>query len=129
MNIQPDSLEFAWATGLFEGEGCIYVGSNGNGHLHRRLMVVSTDLDVLEKFARILDAGRIDAMKMSALGKKPRWCWISSRWDEVEPILTAILPALSARRREKAEELLANPPRTPSPGYPRRRKKPEMVAP
>lgn len=80
--------EFMWAVGLFEGEGCAGVhkaGTKKGAHVRDvRLVVVSTDLDVLEKFNRIIGYGKVVPMSnASSLGKKFQWQWKLSKQMEV----------------------------------------------
>ncbi len=59
-----DAGAAAWAAGLFEGEGCIYLKKHnrpGRGTHDRRLYVTSTDLDVLQRFRSIVACGAIYA--------------------------------------------------------------------
>ena len=49
--------DIAWASGVFEGEGCIHVYSD---HDHSvRLVVNMTDQDVVERLGRIFRVGQV----------------------------------------------------------------------
>ncbi len=89
--------EFAWAVGLFEGEGCIFPRRSCGGV---QLSVVMCDLDVLKRFARITGfseptacGGGINYERYaSRMGKAP----------QVREFLTKALPYLGERRACKA---------------------------
>ena len=93
------SNELAWAIGLFEGEGCIYLRKNKQ-QVH--LFVRMTDLDVLEKLQKLW-GGTVKACTPAKDPKhKKSWRWALYRRAEVKNILLQILPHLSARRSCKA---------------------------
>lgn len=106
----------AWAAGLFEGEGCINIAKNKpeSDNLFARLTMVTTDKDVLERFALIVEGGHINPVpwqyKPNRAGirvSKPQWRWKAGSEHDVETILTAFYPYLGERRRVKADEALA----------------------
>ena len=93
------SSELAWAIGLFEGEGCIYLRNN-KPQVH--LFVRMTDLDVLERL-QALWGGTIKSCTPSKNpNDKPVWRWALYKKEAVKNILIDILPHLSARRSCKA---------------------------
>jgi hypothetical protein len=108
------SEEIAWAAGLFEGEGCVYISKRLTvGKLERAtvsLVVSSTDLDVLERFFAVVNCGKILHESGSWSGKQPHWKdtyeWRTAKRDEVKELLYQFLPWLGSRRTEKAEEAL-----------------------
>lgn len=104
--LDADPLDIAWAAGLFEGEGCIRHAREKNG-TQRRLTLVSTDLDVIEKFAAITGGG---IRERSVTGNRQRaWVWQIDRWALVSKVLRSFYPHLCARRGAKALELLRDP--------------------
>jgi hypothetical protein len=98
--------EIAWAAGLFEGEGCIGLGGPWRPR-EVRLWVVSTDLDVLERFAAIAACGSITPKRDRASRRKPCWAWSCSARSDVQRVLSAFRPWLLQRRGERADEALA----------------------
>jgi hypothetical protein len=110
-----DAEDFAWACGLFEGEGSIrnHLDANSKRNV-RRLALGTTDLDVLERFQSIM-GGSILRTAHCRPGYKPVWRWQLTHWDDLEPLLRRMLPYLGIRRRAAAEALLANPPSRRSP--------------
>jgi hypothetical protein len=110
-----DESDFAWACGLFEGEGSITNHADENSRRNlRRLQLGTTDLDVLERFQTIM--GGTILKKPNKGVNRPIWRWQLTHWDDVEPLLRRMLPYLGIRRRAAAEALLANPPSRRSPG-------------
>jgi hypothetical protein len=104
--------DLTWATGLFEGEGCISLERAGTKKAswvrNVRLAVVSTDRDVLDRFHEIVSCGRITEMNgTSNLGTKQRWVWRLSRQEDVAALLNAMYPMLGNRRQEAARRVLA----------------------
>jgi hypothetical protein len=102
-------IQFAWAAGLFEGEGCISLSRSNKGDHVRdvRLTVVNTDLDVLERFQATIGRGSISEMNSkSNLGSKQRWQWRLSRQVDVALLLRRMMPFLGQRRAAKARAVL-----------------------
>jgi hypothetical protein len=111
-----EAEDFAWACGLFEGEGNIRNHMDANSRRNvRRLTVGTTDLDVLERFASVVGCGKIRGGRERTNNGKLMWRWECSHWDDTEPLLRRMLPHLGVRRRAAAEALLANPPSRRSP--------------
>ena len=103
-----EELEFAWAVGLFEGEGSIVVL---NGRDRRRLQLGSTDLDVVMRFHRIVGVGHVGGPYEKNVNWKPIYTWHAGAWNDVRDLLLRMLPMLGARRRAAAEAVLADPPK------------------
>lgn len=101
----PSREEIAWAAGLFEGEGCI---SQGRGILVLRLN--STDEETPLRFCRIVQGGTVYGpyrnTQRDGYARKPFWVWVGESVDALET-LRLIFPWLSARRRARAQELIA----------------------
>jgi hypothetical protein len=66
--------QVAWAAGLFEGEG-YFGGDPRNGHVYPHTALSSTDLDVLERFTKIIGVGKIRGPYKTIKGKKPIYRW------------------------------------------------------
>lgn len=90
-------MNLAWATGLFEGEGCIYRDPRSCSF---RLTINSTDEDVLRRFHKIVGVGKIIEGKHVERNKhhKPFWIWATHRRNEVYALLELMLPYLGERR-------------------------------
>lgn len=106
-----ETPEFMWAVGLYEGEGCaslerISSRTPPNDH-NTRLTVVSTDLDVLEKFNQIVACGYICSVKRaSSIGTKQQWHWRLARQADIAKLLSRMMPHLGQRRQIQAQKLL-----------------------
>jgi hypothetical protein len=103
--------ELAWAAGLFEGEGSIIHYSTPSGKKSRMLQLETTDADVLQRFHAIVGVGQIRGPRIREAGRKPIWLWQCSKGLDYLPLLNTLMPWLGERRRAKAEQLLADPPK------------------
>ena len=92
-------MSIPWATGLFEGEGCLYKDKRSNTWT---LQMRMTDLDVVEKFARIMGTGNVvhsESNQPSRLSRRQvSFRWTCSRKAEVARIIKLMLPLLGDRR-------------------------------
>lgn len=98
-------LEQAWAAGLFEGEGCITFVGKGAGRFYPRLTLVTTDLDVGERFRRTVGEGAVRKHWTGRSNNLPTW-----RWDcgsgAAERIMAWMFPLLGYRRQRRWLEVL-----------------------
>jgi hypothetical protein len=96
--------ETAWAAGIFEGEGSITF--NGSGGYMPKMVMSSTDLDVLETFARVMAAGAISPRPQRAPHHKPAWSW-QCHGTVAHRVFLALRPWLHKRRQERGDEVFA----------------------
>jgi|SRR5271166_3728109 len=97
--------DFAWAIGLYEGEGCATVEKGTRPSC--RMTVTSTDHDVLERFRDAVQCGTIGFKgNTSRLGKKPIWEWRLCRQAQIKSLLQCMMPHLSRRRQQQAQRTL-----------------------
>ena len=97
MNQLADS---AWMSGLFEGEGSISI-SKKKGYCY--LQLVSTDYDVLMKFAGLADcANKITYCPRRQHQTKDAWKWQVGNEKDVTRLLNRMMPFLGHRRAHKA---------------------------
>ena len=99
----------AWATGLFEGEGTIFIKLNKQkGKCYPHLSLSMTDKDVVEKFAKAVGSSHITGPYKSKSNPhwKPRYQWFCGRKEDVIRILNDFLPYLGERRACKALDAL-----------------------
>lgn len=101
MNTRKEDI--AWAAGLFEGEGCIFY--NPKAHT-RRLTVVNTDKEVMDKFYKIVNIGVIRIWQPKDNIRKLQYIWNIENREGIIEVLELFLKHLSSRRKEKASELL-----------------------
>lgn len=92
---------WAWAAGLFEGEGSIVTGRKGR---LVQLWLRTTDLDVLQRFAEIVGAGNITVVKLRPCHTKQQYSWCIGDVQNVGRILTYMRPWLGTRRGVRADE-------------------------
>ena len=92
--------ETAWLAGLFEGEGCISQDKRKPATF--RLIIQMTDLDIIQRIHSITGVGKYAIQKQ----KNPKWKtlyrWSCGKREEVQAILSALLPYLGERRAYKA---------------------------
>lgn len=113
---EPTNDEWwAWAAGLFEGEGsavCRPMSYRRKG-LQRRLQISMSDEDVLLRFREVVGAGGIRPLKprkhTGGRPQKPMFRWTCSKWSDTERIARALYPFLLSRRRQQVDWLLSNP--------------------
>jgi hypothetical protein len=99
------NADWAWAAGLFEGEGSIILSRRH--YRQPQLWLRTTDPDVLERFVQIVGAGRITECALRECHTKPQYSWCICSRSEVRRILLQMRPWLGRRRAEKADEVLA----------------------
>lgn len=93
-------MEWAWFTGIFEGEGSIaFTGKNSVA-----VAIGMTDLDVIQRVKQIAGAGAIYLREHER--NKPMHYWKVHRAPESKRILEQMLPLLGERRGARAEGAL-----------------------
>jgi len=96
--------DLAWAAGLFEGEGSISFSGSRNG-VHLQLSM--TDKDVIDKFARVVGAGKVYGPEVRGPSHwKSIYHWSLRHSYEVSRIIRMLIPFLGERRAAKAHEAL-----------------------
>ena len=101
----PNKDDIAWAAGLFEGEGCISVGSKRRPTHAPRVSLSTTDEDVVRRFAVIVRCGRVSGPHRK--GKyKPFWLWKTGTFEHFQYIVCLLWYWLCNRRRQRAKEIL-----------------------
>ena len=98
MNVSP---AWAWAAGLFEGEGSITVT-----YRQCSLQMATTDADVMERFVEVVGYGNIHPQEKRPGQTKRQYRWHVSRATEVVRILNTFMPYLGERRKAKAVEAI-----------------------
>ena len=107
------SAHIAWAAGLFEGEGTALCWlDETRGRWQRRLIVPSTDKDVLDRFCGIVGAGVVVGPvqgKSREAHWKPIYRWRCTKWSDMERVARLLLPWMCERRAGQIQTLLDNP--------------------
>lgn len=99
-------VEWAWAAGLFEGEGCISLQRGRQSSV--LLSLKMTDKDVVDRFARLMETtSRIYVYEGRKETHKTLYCWATAEVGSVERILHGLLPHFGERRSGRALEALA----------------------
>ena len=108
-------VDIAWAAGLFEGEGSMSTPSyetQSFGTAYQAVLeIVTSDLDVLERFISIVGAGsQPRPYNKGAKGTLPHhkqcYSWCCTNRVEVRRILSLFMPYFGMRRMMRAKELL-----------------------
>ena len=91
-------MSFAWAAGLYEGEGSL---TKRKGKIASyELKIKMTDLDVLQRFQSVFNLGSINPVNSPSV--KPHWkqCWVLSICNKpgIYRVLQAMMPHLGVRR-------------------------------
>jgi hypothetical protein len=122
-----DVRELAWAAGIFEGEGCIYLrrqsGKGGTGR-QAQLKVQMNDEDSVLRFQRVMGMGNVRRLHApSRAGFGPSWVWDVYGFEKVQAGIALLWFGLGRRRRDKAIEVLTvgRPRAGMYPGYQGRR--------
>lgn len=106
--------EIAWAAGLFEGEGCVYIAKqsckwrDGEKKFQVKLEIKHTDEDVLQRFHAIIAVGNIVGPYWAKKSTKPFWSWTSAAVADVAYIASLFFPYLGYRRRAKLKEAVGS---------------------
>lgn len=102
--------QFAWAVGLFEGEG--YCGvmnrklvTEHNRCPHFRMSLGMTDRDVIVRLHAVMGCGRLEG-PVRRLRSKPMWVWVCSKRADLERLLPLMLPHLGGRRQQQLQAVL-----------------------
>ena len=98
----PTSTDIAWAAGLFEGEG--WISFRRKKPNLRCIGIEMTDEDVMERFMKVVNYGRL-IHKLYVSGKTA-YRWQTSKHTVVAHVLKLFLPYLGTRRSERANEVL-----------------------
>lgn len=105
-NPRLDDATIAWFVGLFEGEGCIYIGKRAV-----QLTINMTDRDVVDRVDALFPSNGVTTLhpRPTVLNapRKPQYTWRINRADEVRKILTLSLPWFGKRRASAAREALS----------------------
>lgn len=106
MTSQQSSKEtdWAWAAGLFEGEGSISLSKGGAV----RLKLGMTDHDVVLRFAEVVGGGSVyHREEMRQVHWKACTYWETQKLALVQKIMERLLPYLGSRRTARWEEVMS----------------------
>jgi hypothetical protein len=100
-----EGIDTAWATGVFEGEGCITACGDTGKSKTPSLHIDMTDEDVLRR-VMIIFGGNVTGPTYRA-DFKPMYHWRLSGIKPVQAVLRRMWPYLCERRRARAAEMIA----------------------
>lgn len=108
--IKPGDLwsreNIAWASGIFEGEGCFRLNTK-DGRPTFALSMTMTDEDVMKRFYEIVGVGQLSGpLPGKKDGYKEYWQWRCQKFEDAQAISVAMYPFLFSRRRDKIRECL-----------------------
>lgn len=97
--------EIAWAAGLYEGEGNAYYAPKT---YNLRLSLSSTDLDVVERFQRVVGGvGKVHLEARARANRKDIYRWRVNRWADAQAVAAMLFPFLCSRRQDQVLTALA----------------------
>ena len=98
--------EIAWASGLFEGEGCISM--NGGTKPCPRITLAMSDRDVVRKFSLVFPGGttRLVMPRPGNLQVQPLFCYRIFKRACVLAALETMIPFFGSRRKKVAIEAI-----------------------
>lgn len=92
-----ESLEHAWAAGLFDGKGTVMLKAGS-----ARIQVASTDRSVIERFHKAVGVGTVYGPYKGA--KLPIHLWIA-RGKKAETAMVLLYGMVSDKRKQRIEEV------------------------
>lgn len=102
LDLEP--VDSGWLAGILEGEGCFT--TSGSARRYIRIDLVSTDRDVVERAALLMDDSRVGVVgKTSTVSRKQQYRTTLSGARAARVMLT-VLPQLGQRRAERVTGLL-----------------------
>jgi hypothetical protein len=107
----PTEAEIAYAAGLYEGEGTIWVFRNGRQAV---MNIRMTDREPIELVTRILgghSGGPYTTIKEAAY--KPKYRWQVQHWQDIVRVCRLLRPWLGPRRLAQIDRVLACQPEHP----------------
>ena len=98
------AMELAWAAGLFEGEGSIFLHQR-KSHSTLALGLNMTDEDSVRRFAKAVGVGNVTGPHETT--HKPRWQWRCDGFGKAQAVIAMLWDGLGSRRKQRAKECLA----------------------
>lgn len=118
-------LQYAWAAGVLEGEGCFSIFQRKTAKWDHKSLAIHcemTDEDVIRKLHSVFDVGTVN-IRENTKGRtdfRPRkktWIWSVQNHVGIEKVCQYVLPYMGERRSAKIKELLEYVERKASLGH------------
>jgi len=97
--------DYAWAAGLFEGEGSFSLINYPGISRGIKASMCSTDEDVLHRFCRIVNVGRVGGPYKNST-HKPYWRWQIGSFEGTQAVIAYFWNWFGLRRRARATDVL-----------------------
>lgn len=102
-----EEVHYAWAAGVLEGEGCFSLHTRkSNGNTEATIHCEMTDEDTVRRLHLLFKVGSVSQRQARGV-RKPTYIWSVYKHTAIMEVVLRILPYLSDRRRQKAQELLS----------------------
>jgi hypothetical protein len=109
-----DQIDIAWAAGLFEGEGTVWLHTYRGDEVAWRVGLTTCDEDVIRRFAQIIGVGKVYGPYTHKNGRDGRrrdhhkiyYRWQAGTREDVRYVANMLLPYLGERRAAKIHEAL-----------------------
>lgn len=101
--------DIRWVAGLIEGEGTIYLDST-KGRMYPRLMVRSTDKDVLDTLATLVGHGKVTGPYEDTrvdYDRKLYYSW-QANGERAMKLMKRVYPYMLTRRQRQITDALRN---------------------
>jgi hypothetical protein len=102
--LQSTREELAWAGGFYDGEGCMSVRKDNT---HVRVQLGQANLEVLQKFQRILGVGYISGPYRQRQ-TEAFWMWQALGYEELQAAVALLWDFVSTPKREQIMRTLPN---------------------
>lgn len=100
-----DREELAWASGLFEGEGCITLAKpKHSNQVYALLTLAMNDEDAVRRFHAAVGVGSVTG-RIAQSGRM-MWSWRSNSFQNTQAVIAMLWYGLCSRRRARAKEVL-----------------------
>src|ERR1035437_4428064 len=104
-----NDFELGWFTGIIEGEGSMFLDTNGartGRGIIPCIVVAMTDKDTIEQVTALAGCGKMYGPYLGKGHIRPIWRWRCRNHDDSLALLQMMRPHLSVRRGQQADKLI-----------------------
>jgi hypothetical protein len=102
-----DTNELAWASGLFDGEGCISIGRNrGSLMAYPNMTMAMQDQDAVLRFHAAVGVGTVGVRPPHGTNQRALYTWRADSFENTQAVIALLWYGLNARRKARAREVL-----------------------